>query len=260
MTEPKIYVCMSSIPFRAKRLPIVLDSILANKVLPDKIFINICEKYERFPEEKFDLSVLDKYKDNKLITINTNCEDLGPGTKILGCLDKLLEEEEDIENTYLITADDDLLYQPTFIQEFRKNIKKNPENSYTGFKWGRGLWVNTDKFEICFGADGISFKLSQLKTLKNFCLELFKTNLRFKFHDDFCFTSFLHLNKIKTIKVSSPSRFPQKKSNYPVADEVSITNSNIGGNGKNSSCNDNSLCRLYKTLLNSGKLDVYKLQ
>ena len=70
--KPKIYVCMSSVPGRCKQLPHVVDSLLANKVLPDKIFINLCEKYDRFPEEKYDLSALDKYKDNKIITINSN--------------------------------------------------------------------------------------------------------------------------------------------------------------------------------------------
>mgnify|MGYP001281796459 CR=1 FL=1 len=163
------------------------------------------------------------------------------------------------DKLYFITADDDLLYQPTFIQEFRKKIKTNPENSYTGFKWGRGLKVNGKPFEICFGADGVSFKVSKLKTLKDFCFKLFETNIRFKFHDDFCFTSFLHLNGIKTLKLRCPTRIPQKQSKYPQADKASITISSIGGNGKNGVQNDNSLCRLYSKLLNSGKLDSYKI-
>lgn len=255
MTEPKIYVCMSSVPGRCKQLPHVVDSLLENKVLPDKIFINICEKYERFPEEKFDLAVLDKYKDNKLITIKSNCEDLGPGTKILGCLDKILEEEEDIENTYLLTADDDLLYKPEFIGKFKECISKDPTRAYTGFKWYRGLKINGERFEVCFGADGISFKLSQLTTLKDFCLKLFETNIKFKFHDDFCFTSFYHLNNVETSKVGGHVRFSHIESNYSHADSVSLTNYELGGGGVR---RDYILCRNYEKLLNSGELDIYK--
>ena len=257
MTEPKIYVCMSSVPGRCKQLPHVVDSLLANKVLPDKIFINLCEKYDRFPEEKYDLSVLDKYKDNKLITINRNCEDLGPGTKIFGCLDQLLEEEKDIENTYLLTADDDLCYRPEFVGKFKESISKDPTIAYTGFKWGGGLKINGKRFEICFGGDGISFKLSKLRTLKDFCLKLHEVSIKFKYHDDFCFTCFYHLNNIETSKVRGQIRFSAKESN--IAQDldyyIALTHSKVGGGG---SARDNALCRNYQRLLNSGELDIFK--
>ena len=196
MVVPKIYVCMTSIPFRYKRLPFVIDSLLKNNILPDKIIVNLCENYERFPEDKFDISVLNKYKNNDLITINNNCKDYGPGTKILGCLDNLLETEKDIENVYLLTADDDLLYKPTFIEEFKRCILLDSTKSYTGYQSNRGLKINNIPFYVSFGADGISFKLSQLKKLKNFCLKLFETDIKFKFHDDFCFTCYFNLNNI----------------------------------------------------------------
>ena len=257
MTEPKIYICMSGVPGRAKQLPHVVDSLLANNVLPDKIIINLCEKYDRFPEEKYDLSVLDKFKDNKRVIINSNCDDLGPGTKILGSLDKLLKEEQDKENTYLLTADDDLLYRPEFVGKFKESIFKDPTRSYTGYKCGRGLRVNGKPFEIAFGGDGISFKLSQLKTLKDFCLKLHEVSIRFKYHDDFCFTCFNHLNNIPTVKTSVRSRFSAEESNYIGWDEVALANAEVGSKGGGVQ-RDNMLCSNYDRLLNSGELDIFK--
>ena len=65
-----IYISISSIPPRQHQLINVIDSLLKNTVLPNKIIINICKKYDRYPNQVFDLTLFEKYKNNKLIHIN----------------------------------------------------------------------------------------------------------------------------------------------------------------------------------------------
>ena len=44
----EIYVSLSSIPGREKHLIETLKSLVNQKVKPYKIYINLCEKYNRF--------------------------------------------------------------------------------------------------------------------------------------------------------------------------------------------------------------------
>ena len=156
----------------------VVDSILKNTVLPEQIIINICKTYFRFPEQKFDLTLLEKYKDNKLIKINLLDNDDGPITKVFGYLDELLKLE-DLDNKYILTADDDLLYKPTFIESFIKKVKKDNTVIWTGYQEARGK-----KFQTCFGADGILMKLSILHKIREYAYFLFDKDIRFKYY--FC--------------------------------------------------------------------------
>ena len=128
----KIYISISSIPPRQHQLINVIDSLLNNSVLPEKIIINICKNYDRYPNQIFDLTLLEKYKDNELIKINLVDNDYGPITKIVGYLDELLKLE-DIDNKYILTADDDLLYKPNFIEAFINKNKLDSDCIFTGY-------------------------------------------------------------------------------------------------------------------------------
>ena len=80
-----IYVSLSTIPQRLKNLYKAVESLLKQTRKPDKIFINIPLKYRRFSETIED-DQIPKF-DNSIVEI-TRCEDCGPGTKLLGSLDK----------------------------------------------------------------------------------------------------------------------------------------------------------------------------
>ena len=80
-----IYVSISTIPPRIKNLEKSVESILNQTLKPDKIFINIPYKYRRFKEIITD-DQIPKFKDISIEV--TRCEDSGPGTKLLGSLDK----------------------------------------------------------------------------------------------------------------------------------------------------------------------------
>ena len=81
-----IYVSISTIPQRIKNLNKSVQSLLNQTRKPDKIFINIPFKYRRFSETIEDRQI-PKF-DNNFVEI-TRCEDCGPGTKLLGSLNKL---------------------------------------------------------------------------------------------------------------------------------------------------------------------------
>ena len=81
-----IYVSLTTIPQRLKNLNQSIESLLKQTRKPDKIFINIPLKYRRFSNTIEDNQIT-KF-DNSIVEI-TRCEDCGPGTKLLGSLDKL---------------------------------------------------------------------------------------------------------------------------------------------------------------------------
>ena len=97
-----IYVSLTTIPQRIKDLNKSIESLLKQSKKPDKIFVNIPFKYKRF-KEIFDDNQIPKF-DNSIVEI-TRCEDCGPGTKLLGSLDKLEK------NSLVILADDDHVYE-----------------------------------------------------------------------------------------------------------------------------------------------------
>ena len=93
-----IYVSLTTIPQRLKNLYKSVESLLNQSKKPDKIFVNIPKKYERFDEVIEDNQIPKIKHENVEIT---RCEDFGPGTKLLGSIKKLKE------NSLLILADDD---------------------------------------------------------------------------------------------------------------------------------------------------------
>ena len=81
-----IYISISTIPPRLKNLNESVRSLLNQTRKPDKIFINIPYKYKRFSETIED-NQIPKF-DSSIVEV-TRCEDCGPGTKLLGSLNKL---------------------------------------------------------------------------------------------------------------------------------------------------------------------------
>ena len=104
-----IYVSISTIPQRLKNLNETVESLLNQTLKPNKIFINIPYKYERFSEIIED-NQIPKFSSD--IVEVTRCEDCGPGTKLLGSLNKVKK------NSLLILADDDHVYEDYMIEKF----------------------------------------------------------------------------------------------------------------------------------------------
>jgi len=145
-------------------------------------------KYKRFRETiednqipKFDSSVVEV----------TRCEDCGPGTKLLGSLNKLEK------NSLLILADDDHTYEDYMIEKFFYFYSKAPNNAYSFYVHPLG------NFGIGQGADGFAINTNNLKGIKDFYDKVVKDYKELFLYDDLWISYFLYFfkkNKILSLQ------------------------------------------------------------
>ena len=183
-----IYVSISTIPQRIKNLNESVKSLLNQTKKPDKIFINIPFKYQRFTEIIKD-DQIPKF-DSNIIEI-TRCEDCGPATKLLGSLNKLEK------NSLVILADDDHIYENYMIEKFFYFYSKAPNNAYSFYVHPLG------KFGIGQGADGFAINTNHLTGIKIFYDKIVKNYKELFLYDDLWISYFLYFfkkNKILSLK------------------------------------------------------------
>jgi len=183
-----IYVSLSTIPQRLQNLNKSVKSLLKQTQKPDKIFINIPYKYKRFNETIEDDQIP---KFNSSIIEITRCEDCGPGTKLLGSLDKF------DKNSLLILADDDHIYEDYMIEKFFYFYSKAPDNAYSFYVHPLG------NFGIGQGADGFAINTKHLNGIKNFYNKVVKDHKELFLYDDLWISYFLYFfkkNKILSLR------------------------------------------------------------
>ena len=183
-----IYVSLSTIPQRLKNLSLSVESLLKQTKKPDKIFVNIPFKYKRFSRTIED-NQIPKF-DNSVVEI-TRCEDYGPGTKLLGSLDKFQK------NSLVILADDDHAYEDYMIEKFFYFYTKAPENAYSFYVHPLG------NFGIGQGADGFAINTNHLQGIKNFYDKIIKDYKELFLYDDLWISYFLYFfkrNKILSLR------------------------------------------------------------
>ena len=183
-----IYVSISTIPQRVKNINLSVDSLLKQTKKPDKIFINIPNKYKRFDEVVND-NQIPKFSDSRVEV--TRCEDCGPGTKLLGSLDKLNK------NSLLILADDDHIYEDYMIEKFYYFYSKAPNNAYSFYVHPLG------NFGVGQGADGFAINTNHLDGIKIFYDKIVKNYKELFLYDDLWISYFLYFfrkNKILSLQ------------------------------------------------------------
>ena len=183
-----IYISISAIPQRIKNLNESIQSLLNQTKKPDKIFINIPYKYQRFPETIRDDQIP---KFNSSIVEVTRCEDCGPGTKLLGSLDKLNKD------SLLILADDDHEYENYMIEKFNYFYTKASDNAYSFYVHPLG------NFGVGQGADGFAINTNHLSGIKIFYDKIVKNYKELFLYDDLWISYFLYFfkkNKILSLQ------------------------------------------------------------
>ena len=183
-----IYVSLSTIPQRIKYLDKTVESLLKQSLKPDKIFINIPLKYKRFTET-IDNNQLPDFDDNSVEI--TRCEDCGPGTKLLGSINKLKKD------SLIILADDDNIYEDYMIEKFNYYYSIAPENSYSFYVHPLG------NFGIGQGADGFAINTNHLSGIKKFYDSAVKNYKELFLYDDLWISYFLYFfkkNKILSLQ------------------------------------------------------------
>ena len=183
-----IYISISTIPPRLKNLNESVRSLLNQTRKPDKIFINIPYKYKRFSETIED-NQIPKF-DSSIVEV-TRCEDCGPGTKLLGSLNKFEK------NSLVILADDDHVYEDYMIEKFLYFYSKAPNNAYSFYVHPLG------NFPVGQGADGFAINTNHLKGVKNFYDKVAKDYKELFLYDDLWISYFLYFfkkNKILSLQ------------------------------------------------------------
>ena len=183
-----IYVSLSTIPQRIKYLDKTVESLLKQSLKPDKIFINIPLKYKRFTET-IDNNQLPDFGDNSVEI--TRCEDCGPGTKLLGSINKLKKD------SLIVLADDDNIYEDYMIEKFNYFYSIAPQNSYSFYVHPLG------NFGIGQGADGFAINTNHLTGIENFYNKVVKDYKELFLYDDLWISYFLYFfkkNKILSLQ------------------------------------------------------------
>jgi len=189
-----IYVSLSTIPQRLKNLNKSVESLLAQTKKPDKIFINIPFQYKRF-SETINEDHIPKF-DSDIIEI-TRCNDYGPGTKLLGSIDKFEK------NSLVILADDDHVYEDYMIETFNHFYSKMPNNAYSFYVHPLG------NFGIGQGADGFAINTNHLQGIKDFYEKVIKNYHELFMYDDLWISYFLYF--FKKNKILSLQKYLKKK-------------------------------------------------
>ena len=214
-----IYVSITTIPQRLKNLNKSVDSLLNQTKKPDKIFINIPNKYKRF-KEIIKNEEIPKFNDSSVQI--TRCEDYGPGTKLLGSIDQINKD------SLVILADDDHIYQDYMIEKFYYYYSKAPENAYS-------FYVHPLKnFGVGQGADGFAINSNLLNGVEKFYNEVVKTNDDLFIHDDLWTSFFLFfVKKVKILSLQSQLKINKNNQRPLIYTKHSQDNGLIESYGKN---------------------------
>ena len=180
-------ISMTSIPPRFSSLQKTLYSIQNQTIKPNKIFLNIPKKYQRFKTIDYDFKKLsDEFKN---LSIN-RCDDFGPGTKLLGSLKNILNYD------FVILLDDDHIYRKEMLEIFYEQAKKNPDNSYSFCVY------DILDCKIGQGADGFLINTMFLKKVNYFFEKYVKYNKKLFLNDDLWLSIYLYkILKIDIISV-----------------------------------------------------------
>ena len=117
MTEvPPIVVSMTTIPSRVHALSRVIDSLLSQNHPIAEIRLYIPKSYRRFPEQSINLGDIDPR-----VTVVQVDEDLGPLTKVAFAVEEFKDQ-----GVLVLACDDDMFYEPTWVERFIPAYLQNP--------------------------------------------------------------------------------------------------------------------------------------
>ena len=158
--KPKVIVSLTSIPSRFDKLPAIVESLSHQAC--HEIWVNIPEKYTRFPE--WDGQVPDLCSNSK-VKLNRPSEDWGPGTKFIG---PALASDADL----IIYVDDDTVYDQRLVMNLLKWHRTDPESAWgmSGFKFedyfeGQFPRVHGEPLDVIEGYGGVIVKAEWIRNL-----------------------------------------------------------------------------------------------
>jgi len=195
----KVIISLTSIPSRFRNLPIVIESLTHQTC--HEIWLNIPKSYNRFPE--WDKSFpLDIFNFGSKLKINFDCEDLGPGTKVIPSAQYL--DPEDL----IVYLDDDTKYDPKLVTNLLKWFKTDDKSAWglSGYtfenyfhkKYPRQHGVTNDLLE------GYGAVLVKAGWIQNMTEEFMEVIDEARSNDDVVISNLLHKQGIQLKTVYTP--------------------------------------------------------
>ncbi len=182
----KFCVSLTSLPSRIDNLNQTLLSIQNQSVKPDKVFLNLPYKFKRFPNYSFTSEQINKISKYELEI--SRCEDFGPGTKLMGSLNKMYDNFDCV-----ILIDDDHIYHEKMFEILIDNFNKEQINySY---------YLNKI-FNIRNGqcSDGFLINIKFLDKIEKFYDQYVKNSKNMFLDDDLWFAIYLYCEKYSKTK------------------------------------------------------------
>jgi hypothetical protein len=152
-----VFVGLTTLPSRIAKLEPAIESLLAQTLKPDAIFISLPRRSVR-ENRAYDLPDWLERPYEPLRVLRPE-RDYGPGTKLLGCLSHVGRD------ACLIVADDDMRYRPFFVERLYESQVRRPDASFSFCVYRVG------RLQIGQGADGFSFWTSNLTGLEAFAAD-----------------------------------------------------------------------------------------
>jgi len=183
-------ISITTIPSRLSEIYLTLESFEKQSLLPKKVFLNIPNKYLRFPNEKIQIPDLSNKFEKIDIQIN-RCEDFGPGTKLMGGINNL----DDFD--YVILLDDDSIYHSKVCEYLNAHYNENNDTAYSFFT------VQIYDLVMGQGTDGFLIPTKYLKKIREFFDIYVRGNKYTMLNDDFWMSFYLAKYLEKPVKVTS---------------------------------------------------------
>jgi hypothetical protein len=198
-----LFVGLTTLPSRIGFLRTTLDSLKAQTRPPDKVLLCLPRWSRREETTYLRPEWLADYA--PMLEVLDCEDDYGPGTKLLGCLDRLPKP------TCLVLADDDMQYRPFFLDGLYRAQIEDPGSSFSYWTFRCGPFV------VGQGADGFSFYSPNLDTILSFARQALK-NPQLRVVDDLWISAYL---KSRGVAIRSIQHLiPDKRTVYDAAHSV----------------------------------------
>jgi len=226
----RIFTTMASIPPRQDSLHQTIESILKEQTTKvDKLILNLCEEYERFPNMSFREDSIPSL--GGLVVNKTR--DRGPASKILGFIEfyekEMISEEEDI----VVIHDDDYIYGENFIRSLVAPILEDRADAtthlyvdYFSEKEIRDEVIRSNHVYPCFpGYLGICFRIDKqvISRMREYFENVIERIPKAMYHDDAIITSFLRRMNYDILWINDRSSLREKSDpnamSHPLFDE-----------------------------------------
>ncbi|ELR16659.1 uncharacterized protein ACA1_089060 [Acanthamoeba castellanii str. Neff] len=135
--KSRVVLTLTTMPHHLPLLRPALDSLLAQSLPADKIYLNIPEGRNRRNNMSYDEEIAKHHIVFPTgITVN-RCQDVGPLTKLLPAV---LAEEKGDPDTIIITVDDDQVYPPDTVKYLAWYMEHYSDTAFGVCGWGF-MWV-----------------------------------------------------------------------------------------------------------------------